>query len=426
MKKNKKTKIVATIGPASVSVSKLKSMVEAGMNVCRLNFSHGDYAWHRSAIRNIRKVESELDVRIGILADLQGPRIRVVNETSVVLKDGEKVFLTDQKKFAKSRRKRKIAFDWENFFVYVKEGDDVFIEDGLIRLRVVELLPDGCLAQVVVAGEVKPHKAVNIPRISSRMDFLTEKDLSDLEFALGQGVDMIAASFVGSEKDVMLLRQTIDVFLKEKHLAPKECRNDYAPWVISKIERRSAIRNLKKILKASDGVMVARGDLGIEMPQEKVALLELDILRQARRLKRPVIVATQMLASMENSARPTRAEISDVTTAVVNHTDAVMLSGESAMGKYPVQTVQIMADIIREAEASSYDNLPLRKNKFWRMILGKDGKYKSRVKTANDLKELLFFSAQRPERVKLRLSKKKICDWGKATLLWGVITDGFQ
>ncbi len=420
----KKTKIVATIGPASMSKQKLKKMVEAGMNVCRLNFSHSDHFWHKKAIANIRAVEKSVGQKIGIMADLQGPRIRIANPEELLVKEGMSVLLTDVAGGKKSRRKRKLIFDWDGFYAYLKPGAKVFIEDGLVQLTVKEVVAQGCLAEVVVGGTVKPHKAVNIPSISSKMNVLTEKDLADLEFAIRQRVDMIALSFVGNKTDVYKVRKMVEYFIEYKRpfytagsLLTKE---NYRPWIISKIERRLAVKNLADIVKVSDGVMIARGDLAVEMPQKKVALLELEILRKVRRARKPVIVATQMLASMENNNRPTRAEIADVTTAVVNHSDAVMLSGETAMGKYPVLTVETMAEIIKSVEKSKYDNVRLRNNRWTRLLFGPKGRSRRRVKTARDLNELLKFSSLRQEKIKLRLSKRRLVDWGKASLVWGV------
>ncbi len=409
-----------------MSKQKLKKMVEAGMNVCRLNFSHSDHLWHKKAIANIRAVEKSVGQKIGIMADLQGPRIRVVNKEELLARKGKDILLTDIDGGKKSRRKNKLVFDWDGFYNYLKPGAKVFIEDGLIQLVVKEIVAQGCLAEVVVEGVVKPHKAVNIPSISSRMNVLTEKDLADLEFAIRQRVDMIALSFVGNKTDIHKVRKMVEYFIEYKrsfytvdNLLDKE---NYQPWIISKIERRLAVKNLVDIIKVSDGIMIARGDLAVEMPQKKVALLELEILRKARRARKPVIVATQMLASMENNNRPTRAEIADVTTAVINHSDAVMLSGETAMGKYPVLVVETMAEIIKSVERSKYDNVRLRNNRWTRLLFGSNGKSRRRMKTARDLNELLKFSSLRQEKIKLRLSKRRLADWGKASLVWGVET----
>ncbi len=422
----KKTKIVATIGPASMSKQKLKKMAEAGMNVCRLNFSHSDHLWHKKAIANIRAVEKSIGQKIGIIADLQGPRIRIANSSDLSIKKGATVLLTDISNSKKSRRKGKLIFDWDGFYGYLKPGAKVFIEDGLIQLVVKEILSQGCLAEVVVGGVVKPHKAVNIPSISSRMNVLTEKDLADLEFAIKHRVDMVAVSFVGNAMDIYKIRKMIEYFIEYKRpfyagadLATKE---NYQPWIISKIERRLAIKNLADIIKASDGIMIARGDLAVEMPQKKVALLELEILRKTRRARKPVIVATQMLSSMEHSSRPTRAEITDVTNAVINHSDAVMLSGETAMGEYPILTVETMANIIQSTEKSKYDNVRMKNNRWSRLLFGPKKNKRRRIKTAKNLNELLKLSSLRQEKIKLRLSKRQLADWGKATLVWGVET----
>ena len=431
----KKTKIVATIGPASVSKQKLKKMVEAGMNVCRLNFSHSDHIWHRKAIENIRAVEKITGQRIGIIGDLQGPRIRIANEKSTNLRKGEKIFLTDNVVEQKTSKKRTLNFDWEGFYQYLGSGNKIFIEDGLIQLEVLSTSSNGCIAEVVVAGEVKPHKAVNIPAISPHMKALTEKDLRDLEFMIQQRVDMIAVSFVGNASDLKKIRKVVKYFIENKKIIwhrkgryaglskggiynPGE---GYYPWIIPKIERRLAVKNIVEIIKQSDGVMIARGDLAVEIAQERVVVLEKNIIKKARRAHKPVIVATQMLASMENNNRPTRAEISDVTNAVIDHADAVMLSGESAMGKYPIVTVDTMARIIEVTERSKYDNMKLKKNKWSKIIFG-DEKISRKTKTAQDLKNLLQYSSLRQEKLRLKISKRKLIDWGKASLVWGVDT----
>ena len=432
---NKKTKIVATIGPASMTKAKLKKMVEAGMNVCRLNFSHSDHAWHRKVIQNIRAVEKITSQRIGILADLQGPRIRIANKKSVKTKKGERIFLTDLAGSKKNAKRKMMIFDWEGFHQYVGPKGNIFIEDGLIQLRVSSVSTVGCVAEVIVAGEAKPHKAVNIPSISPHMKILTEKDLRDLEFMVQQQVDMIAVSFVGNASDLKKVRKIIDYFLENKKIVWHRkgqytgfskggiynLDENYYPWVIPKIERRLAIKNLTEIIKQSDGVMIARGDLAVEMPQEKVAILEKNILKKVRRAHKPVIVATQMLASMEQNNRPTRAEISDVTNAVIDHTDAVMLSGESAMGKHPVVTVETMTKIIEVTEKSKYDDIRLKKNKWSRIIFGEEEVVK-KIKTAQNLKNLLGYSSLRQEKLVLKMSKRKIESWGKASLVWGVKT----
>ena len=429
----KKTKIVATIGPASMSKQTLKKMVESGMDVCRLNFSHSDHSWHKKAIQNIRAVEKSTGKKIGIMADLQGPRIRVMNKKAVYLKNNENIFLTDVFYHEKNKSQQIIFFDWMHFYQYLSPGDSIFIEDGLIQLKVVSVSSSGCIAKVLIAGMVKPHKAVNIPAISPHMEILTEKDLFDLEFALQQQVDMIAVSFVGKAKDLIKVHQMVSYFIENKKIIWRRkgkytglskgeiysVDKQYYPWVISKIERRLAIKNLTEIIKQSDGIMVARGDLAVEMPQEKIAVLQKNILKKVRRAHKPTIVATQMLASMENNNRPTRAEISDVANAVIDHTDAVMLSGETAMGKYPVVTVETMAKIIKATEKSRYNDLKLKKNKWSQIIFGEE-KVSRKTKTALNLKSLLQYSSLRQEKLKLRFSKKELEQWGKASLVWGV------
>lgn len=430
----KKTKIVATIGPSSMSKIKLKKMVEGGMNVCRLNFSHSNHAWHQKAIQNIRAVEKSTKQRIGIIGDLQGPRIRVANEKKVKLKKGETVFLTDRTGVIAGTKK--IIFDWNDFYQYARIGGDVFIEDGIIQLKIVSIEATGCKAVVMVGGEVKPRKAVNIPAISPHMKVLTEKDLRDLEFMIEQQVDMVAVSFVGNAGDLKKVRKMITFFIQNKKIVwtrknkynrltrgdVKNSNIGYRPWIIPKIERRLAIKNLTEIIKVADGIMIARGDLAVEMPQEKVGILTKKIIKKVRKSKKPVIVATQMLASMEYRNRPTRAEIGDVTNAVIDHTDAVMLSGETAMGKYPVVTVETMTDIITTTEKSKYDDITLKRNRWSRVIFG-DEVVKRRTKTAQNLNELLKYSSLRQSKLKLKMSRKKTGDWGRAAIVWGVETN---
>jgi len=414
----KRTKIVATIGPASVEKKILKEMVLAGLDVCRLNFSHGDYAWHKLAIKNIRQVEKEVRKKIGIMADLQGPRIRVANRQQLSVKEGQEVFLTDKEHQTrnnflqeKKTKNRVIILDWPQFFQYLKTGDKVFIEDGVIQLEVEKVVDSGCLAKVIVGGTVKPQKAVNIPSVSNHLDFLTAKDKQDLQFALEEKVDIIAASFVGSAQDLQRLKKMI-----------KQRQVDHEPWIIAKIEREKAIKNLEKIIQKANGVMIARGDLAIEMPQEEVALWELRILRLAQKRRKPSIVATQMLASMEENRRPTRAEIIDVSNAVLQGADAVMLSGETALGKYPVETVATMSKIIQTVENSPEAERQWRLLSFSFKKMGLGKKYHKQVcyRTARDLKELLKLSSTRDKCLRLRLSKRLFTEWGKAALVWGV------
>jgi pyruvate kinase len=348
----KKTKIIATIGPASEEKKVLTELVKSGMNVARLNFSHGDFAWHAKAIRTIREIGKKNKTPIGIIADLQGPRIRIANNRELVVRKGEKVFLTELKKSSNrqdTKDSSKVIFlDLTEAVSLIKTGNEILIEDGLIRLKVIG--KNKKFAECVVSndGTIKPRKGVNIPGISGKLGALTEKDKEVLDFALAQDVDFVAMSFVRTAREIKNLKNLIKRKAKNKK---------YLPHVVAKIERREAVNNFDEILRATDAVMVARGDLGIEMPQADLPITQKEICAKCVRMAKPVIVATQMLDSMIRNPRPTRAEVSDVANAVIDHADAVMLSGETASGKYPVEAVRTMREIIEKTEKSPFDDL---------------------------------------------------------------------
>ncbi|OGI25022.1 MAG: pyruvate kinase [Candidatus Moranbacteria bacterium RBG_13_45_13] len=344
----KRTKIIATIGPASQEKSVLAQMAREGMDVARLNFSHGDFLWHEKAIRNIREISRKLKKPIGIMTDLQGPRIRTAGNGEIKVKKGEIVAVTDRVGglTKKSGKQKVIHLDLPGTVKFVKTGSDILIEDGLIKLSVVEKNKDLLYCQVANDGIVKMKKGVNIPGISAKLGALTSFDREVLEFALKENVDFVAMSFVRSAKEIKQL----------KDLIKREGKKDL-PQVVAKIERKEATKNFDEILRVSDAVMVARGDLGIEMPQEELPILQKEIVAKCLRAAKPVIVATQMLDSMIRNPRPTRAEVTDVANAVVDHADAVMLSGETASGKYPVEAVRTMREIIEKTEESPFDDL---------------------------------------------------------------------
>lgn len=352
-KSEKRTKIIATIGPASEKEAVLQKMIESGMNIARLNFSHGDYDWHAGIINKIRKLAEEQGVSIGILADLQGPRIRVLVDKDLKIESGEQIWINDI--FADSdlppdfKDKQKIIkLDQPGITQEIKVGQDILIADGAIRLKVVAKENNFLRAEVIDGGEVSNHKGVNIPGADLKLAAITSKDEKDLEFALKKGVDFIALSFVSSFQDILDLRK------KMKNILGRE---NGLPQIVAKIERKQAIDNLDEILEVADAAMVARGDLGIEMDGNRVTVLQKEIIKKSLECVKPVIVATQMLNSMIENARPTRAEVSDVSNAVIDHADALMLSGETASGKYPVESVRIMADIIQETEMSPFDDI---------------------------------------------------------------------
>jgi len=344
----KKTKIVATIGPASESEKVLEKMMKAGMNVARLNFSHGEYEWHKMAIDRIRKMAKKNNLNVSILADLQGPRIRVGTKEDVAVKKCDELLLYEIGSEVKSRNKPHIFLDKKGIIKNLKKDQEILIEDGLIRLVVIENKGDYLKVKVVDGGTIKNHKGVNIPGADLDIEIITPKDKKDLYFSLENDVDFVAISFVKSGENLRSLRKLISKKIKDKSKQPK---------IISKIERKEAIDNLEDILMETDGVMVARGDLGIEMDTSRVVILQKEIIDKSIRYLKPVIVATQMLDSMINNPRPTRAEVGDVSNAVIDHADAVMLSGESANGKYPVETVEIMSKIIEKTEESVYDDV---------------------------------------------------------------------
>ncbi|MFA6973275.1 MAG: pyruvate kinase [Parcubacteria group bacterium] len=340
----KKTKIVATIGPASDSREKLVELVKAGMNVARLNFSHGDFTSHGNIIKLVRELSVEMKRPIGILADLQGPRIRVGNTEKFVVEKGEVIFVSDRK----TTEEKELIIDSDRVSSVLQVGERILIEDGLMQLEVVERNGDVVKAKVINGGEIKPRKGINVPDTQVPFGAVTEKDQKDLEFSLSQEVDFVALSFVSNGAEIEAVREDMKKILG---------REDSLPQIISKVERKEAMKNIKEIIKASDVIMVARGDLGIELEESKVVIYQKELIAKCLRSNTPVIVATQMLDSMINNPIPTRAEVSDVSNAVIDHTDAVMLSGESANGKYPVEAVARMKDIITNVEDSPFDDI---------------------------------------------------------------------
>src|SRR5579862_765295 len=333
------SKIVCTIGPASRQPRILKRLLEAGMDVARLNFSHGSHSEHLECIQTLRGMAQKLRKTIAILADLQGPKIRtgaLAGVVPVVLRAGQKFTITTARILGDSTRVN------TTFLPLPKEvhrGDRILLSDGLIELRVESVRGREVNCNVVNGGALGEHKGINLPGVQLRVPALTPKDRADLRFALAHGVDYIAVSFVRRPEDVLLAKSLI-----------RRAKKDTP--VIAKLEKPEAIENLEGILRVADGVMVARGDLGVEMNPERVPVVQKNIIARAREFRRPVITATQMLESMTENPRPTRAEASDVANAIFDGSDAVMLSAETASGKFPVEAVSMMARIIAEAEAS--------------------------------------------------------------------------
>lgn len=350
----KRTKIVCTIGPASNTEETLRALIKAGMDVARLNFSHGTYDEHAEVIRKIRAVSEELGEPIAILQDLQGPKIRVgiLPEAGVLLEAGARViFTTGEADVAKL----KLPVTYDRLHEDVKPGERILLDDGLLSAKVMSVEGRDVVCQVIDGGTLTSHKGVNFPESKLSVSAITEKDEADLKFGVAQRVDWVALSFVRSAKEVNELRAKIR--LAEEELGLKR----EAPILtIAKIEKSEGVRNIREILEAVDGIMVARGDLGIEMAAEGVPLIQKRLIEACLEAAKPVIVATQMLDSMIRNPRPTRAEVSDIANAVIDHTDAVMLSGETASGKFPVESVATMAKVILETEASAYDDLAVK------------------------------------------------------------------
>jgi pyruvate kinase len=331
-----KTKLVCTIGPASDSPEVLREMLLAGMNVARLNFSHGEFDAHASVIGRLRQAARDVNRRLAIMADLPGPKIRIgaLDREPVELVCGDRVVLTtddvvgDAGRFSVSFRRLPRA---------VHPDDKLFLNDGLISLKVVSIEGNDVHCEVRAGGELLSRKGLDLPGIDLGISAFTERDRECLEFALEHGVDAVSQSFVSTAADVIAVRQAA-------------AERGHQPFVIAKIERALALANLEEIIGACDGLMVARGDLGVEVPIAQMAVVQKDLMRRANEHGKPVITATQMLESMTEHRRPTRAEATDVANAILDGTDAVMLSAESAVGRYPVEAVGMLADIAAATE----------------------------------------------------------------------------
>ncbi|MGE0712452.1 MAG: pyruvate kinase [Planctomycetota bacterium] len=336
----RKTKIVATIGPACAAAKPLRKLIAAGVDVCRLNFSHGQHHEHSDVLARIRSIEAELGRPVAVLQDLCGPKIRVTELPggAIELVEGQEVTVVAG--LAESKSAKVIGASLENLTVHAAPGNRILLDDGLLELRVLEVdqLQRSLRCQVVYGGTLKKRKGLNLPDTQLDVPSLTDKDREDLLWGLEHGVDYIALSFVRHEDDVIALRD-----LSAGMARP--------PRLIAKIEKPEAVERLEPIVKAFDGVMVARGDLSVEIPLWDVPAVQKEIIRQANLHDRLVITATQMLDSMQERPRPTRAEVSDVANAIYDGTDAVMLSGETASGHYPVEAVQVMCQIARAADA---------------------------------------------------------------------------
>lgn len=350
----RRTKIVCTIGPSTNTKEKIEELMLNGMNMARLNFSHGSHEDHRKVIEAIREVSEKHKYGLPILMDLQGPKIRVgqMKDGGQHIETGSYVVLTPESVIGDTKL---IPIDYDSLAEDAKEGDTILLDDGLLEFKIAKIEDGLVKARVVVGGFLKPRKGVNLPNVQMSISSITEKDYADLDFGLKMGVDYVALSFVRRSEDV-------------QEIISKIRAHGSNAGIIAKIEKPEALTEIEDIIEESDGIMVARGDLGIEVPSERVPLIQKELILKARRAGKPVITATQMLESMIDNPRPTRAESSDVANAVLDGTDAVMLSGESAAGKYPMEAVRTLDKICKNIESQTekiYKNLTFLKPE-WR------------------------------------------------------------
>ncbi|MEP7237919.1 MAG: pyruvate kinase [Ferruginibacter sp.] len=338
----KRTKIVATVGPACESFEKLLELAKAGVNVFRLNFSHGGYENKKEIIDHIREINKSQPFNIAILGDLQGPKLRVgeIANGQIELVEGEDMIFTTEKMVG---TKEKVYVSYPNLSKDAKVDERIFLDDGKLEVKVKSILNEKeILVNITVGGMLSPKKGVNLPDSELTMPSMTEKDYADLEFIIANNLDWVALSFV---------RKTADILELKNKIAEKQSKIK----VIAKIEMPEALKNIRDIIVVSDAIMIARGDLGVELPVEQVPIIQKELIRKCMHRAKPVIVATQMMESMMDRTKPNRSEVSDVANAVLEGADAVMLSGETAMGEYPTQVVETMVKIIMEAEKTLYD-----------------------------------------------------------------------
>lgn len=380
LKNYKKTKIVCTIGPASESAETLKQLIDEGMNVCRLNFSHGSYDEHQVRIDTIKKVRNEVKRPIAILLDTKGPEIRTgnFNKDEVTLNAGQKFTITMDDVVGDET---KCTVSYKELVDDVNVNDRILIDDGLIELIVLSKDKKDILCEVKNTGIVKNKKGVNVPNVKINLPAITQKDKEDIIFGIKNDIDYIAASFVRKASDVLAIREVL------------ENNGGQSIKIISKIESQEGVDNIDEILEVSDGIMVARGDLGVEIPTEEIPMVQKEIIKKCNSLSKYVITATQMLDSMMRNPRPTRAEVTDVANAIFDGTDAIMLSGETAAGKYPVEAVKTMAKIARATEESFDYELILRQKKAFMQPTITNAISHATCTTAMDLKAKAIITA---------------------------------
>jgi pyruvate kinase len=340
-----KTKIVCTIGPATESLEMMCRLMEAGMNIARINFSHGDFSAHKKVIDNLRAASTKTGSRLAIMADLSGPKMRIgkIAPEPIYLKPGDTFILTTDEVIGDNTR---VSVSFARLPKTVKAGNTLYLNDGYIQLEVTKVHGNDVICTVKVGGELRSRKGLNLPDIDLGITAFTARDHECLKFALENGVDAVSQSFVEKASDIHEVRKAAQDL-------------GYQPFIIAKIERSNALANIDEIIEAADGIMIARGDLGVEVPIERIAVVQKDIMTRANVRARPVITATQMLESMTTNTRPTRAEATDVSNAIINGTDCVMLSGESAMGNYPAESVTMLAKIAAAVEPERHQ-IPVR------------------------------------------------------------------
>lgn len=341
----RKTKIVCTIGPASSSYEKIEKLIEGGMNVARLNFSHGNHKEHLQVIENIRQASLKTGKPVAILQDLGGPKIRIgkIEKEPIFLKEDSSFILTNREV---AGNEQEVSVTFSSLPQKVKQGDSIFLADGTLELKIRELTPADIVCRVIRGGKLSSGKGVNIPNLSMEVSPLTEKDYQDILFGIKNKVDFIGLSFIRRAEDILRARKILE----------ENGAEDIS--LIAKIEKKEAVDNLKEIIEAADGIMIARGDLGVEIPSENVPFVQKNIIKRCNFVGKPVITATQMLMSMVSGPRPTRAEVTDVANAILDGTDAIMLSEETAVGEYPLEAVETMNRIALRAEkAIDYEKI---------------------------------------------------------------------
>lgn len=418
MPHNKKTKIVATLGPATNTKEILTEMAASGVNVFRVNFSHADYDTVKERIQQIREINKERGYNVAVLADLQGPKLRVgVMEDDVILEAGDTFVFTTEECIG---TREKAYMTYQRFPKDVRTGEHILVDDGKLMFKVISTnKTDEVVAEVVVGGPLKSKKGVNLPNTNISLPALTEKDRKDVVFALEQEVDWIALSFVRNPEDLRMLRDLI----KQK--------SEYRVPVIAKIEKPEAVENIDSLIPYCDGLMVARGDLGVEIPMQDVPLIQKRLVRRAKKARLPVIIATQMMETMIENSVPTRAEVNDVANSIMDGADAVMLSGETSVGKHPIKVIQKMTEIIGSVEFSHLIKVPqeaphIRTDRFMTKavchhaaLMANDIEAAAISTLTNSGYTAFQISAWRPKAHVLAFSSERRI-LGKLNLLWGV------